>query len=416
MPTSRAVTFIVAAVVLHLFANQTQVGWLYVVSALMAGSPLAAGWLGRASLRGLVGERRIDRVEMHEGDAVAIRLTLRKQQHGGTSQVRLTETCPLASPDSPQCSITMYIPSLPAKAAVQFEYEVLVDRRGVHEFPALDLATRAPFGFFRRSRKLPVPTRALAYPEVRPLRRLDLLDRQVAPQVTRQRAGLGYEAIGVRPYRTGDSPRHIHWRSVARRGMLISKEFADEAQPGLSLLLDVFRHPYPAADSKHTPFEWAIKAAASIGEYARRKGYPLHIVADDEALAVPAGPVGWSALLQYLARAQPNGARRLAPLIGRPSLQSFAAAILPWPDSALVEALIGLQRRGVETLAVVLDPETFPAGGPSTSLPTPFGRGLRRTSPSARPFANQLAAAGLGVRLLRFGDDWTGQIGQRQSF
>ncbi len=407
MPTPRAVTFIIAAIVLYLFANQTQVGWLYVVSALMAGSVLAAGWLGRAALRGLAGERRIDRIEMHEGDAVAVRLALQKQQHGGASHVRLTETCPLAPPNSAQRSVTMFIPSLPAKTAVQFEYEVVVDRRGAHEFPALDLATRAPFGFFRRSRKLPVLTRVLVYPEVRPLRRLDLLDRRVTPQMTRQRAGVGYEAIGVRPYRAGDSPRHIHWRSVARTGTLISKEFADEAQPGLSLLLDIYRHPCPVAYSKHTPFEWAVKAAASIGEYARRKGYPLHIVADDEALAVPTGPVTWSALLQYLARVQPNGAQRLARLIDRSSVQSFAAAILPWPDPVLVEALIDLRRRGIETLAVVLDPESFPAGGPSTSL---------RTSPSARPFANQLAAAGLDVRLLRFGDDWAGQIDQRQSF
>jgi uncharacterized protein (DUF58 family) len=393
VPTTRTITFLSAAIVLYLFANQTQVGWSYVMSALLAGTILAAWWFSRGSLRGLSAERRIAQVEMHEEDMVLVSLSLRKLSGGGTSQLRVLETCPLAAFDSKERNLKLFIPSLPADGSVAFDYTVLVDRRGLYEFPPLALTSRAPFGFFQWKSALSLPTRALVYPEVRPLHSLDLLDRQVMPEVTRQRSGVGYEVMGVRPYRPGDSARYIHWRSVARRGELVSKEFADEAQPGLTLVLDLFAHSYPQTDHKHTPFEWMVKAAVSIAEYAHRKGYPLHVLADGDVLPVPNSPVSWVALLQYLARIQPLGKRPVDAIFGKQPTQAFVAAVLPWPDQRAIEPLLECRRRQADVLAVVLDPASFPVG-----------------ELSAASFADQLVASGVETRLVRFGEDWTTQI------
>jgi uncharacterized protein (DUF58 family) len=395
MPTSRFLTFLSAALVLYLFANQTQVGWLYVMSALLAGVVLAAWRLSRGMLKGISGKRQIGQMEMHEGDTVNVSLALTKQK-GGASQISLEEYCPLAAPDSPHRSMKLFIPTLPSGGSVAFDYEVLVDRRGVHEFSPLVFTSRAPFGFFKRKSQVSIPTRTLVYPEVRLLKRLDLLDKQIAPEVTKQRAGIGYEVIGVRPFRTGDSARHIHWRSVARTGQLISKEFADEAQPGLSLALDLFAHPFPATDTKHIPFEWMVKVASSIADYARVKGYPLHIIADGEVLAVPNGPVSWSAVLQYLARVQPTSKRHFGQVIGNQPTQASVAALFPWPDRGAIESLLTLAHRRANVLAVVLDPSTFPVAGASAS-----------------DFAGQLQGAGIETRVISFGDDWTVQLSKQ---
>ncbi|MEP7287004.1 MAG: DUF58 domain-containing protein [Chloroflexota bacterium] len=404
MLTVRARMFLAAAGVFYLFANQTQVGWLYVMSALLAGTVLAGCWLSRGTLRHIAGERQVGSnadAEVYEGDDVNIDLTIRQDGRSSAAQLRLNESCPLAAPESKQHSMAIFIPTLPANSAVKFDYSVSLYRRGVHDFPAVKLASRAPFGFFQQRRELPISTRVLVFPEVRPLHHLDLLDRQLSPQLPRPRAGTGYEVMGVRPFRNGDSPRHIHWRSVARTGQLVSKEFADEAQPGLSLVLDLFQHPYPVTDSKHVPFEWAVKCAASIGEYARLKGYPLHIVADDDVLAAPVGAVSRWALLQYLARVQPTGIATLPRVLGRQALQTFAAVILPWPDRAIVEPLLELHRRRVEVLAVVIDPQTFPSGGLST--------------PSAAPLVDELRALGIETCYIRFtqdGEDWAQQLSE----
>ena len=344
VPTARTVTFLITAFSLYLFANQTQVGWTYVMSALLAGAVLASWWLNRRALRGIQAQRRVGdapNAELYEGDRVTVRLALRNMGRASVAQIRTTERCPLAAPDGAEREMDLFVPSLPARRdGVYFEYQVALYRRGLHEFPPLELASCAPFGFFRRRRRIAAPTRVLVYPEVRPLRRLSLLDHRLALEVAHPRAGRGTEILGVRPFRSGDSPRHIHWRSVARTGRLISKEFVDESRPGLTLVLDVCGHPYPPTESKHTPFEWAVKIAASIGDYTQRRGYPLYLVADDEAWPAPIGPLTRWALLEYLARVQPTGERKLAHVLdqGLPPTCPCAVVILPWPDPTALEA------------------------------------------------------------------------------
>lgn len=396
MPTSRAYSFAAASIIIYLFGNQTQVGWLYVVSALMLGVVAAGWWLSRGSLKGLSGKRQVGNAldaDLYEGDEVEIKLQIEKIKGIASSLVRVEEVCPLAAPDSPERQAQLFIPALAQGEAVEFEYHVTLDRRGLLTFQPLRAESRAPFGFFRRNSQIDIPTRTLVYPEVRPIKRLELLDRQLTAQVARPRAGVGYEVMGVRPYRPGDSPRHVHWRSVARTGTLISKEFADEAQPGLTLVLDLFNHPYPTTESKHTPFEWAVKAAASIGDYARHKGYSLYLMSDDEVMAAPQGGVGEMALLQYLARVQPTGKRTLNQVIGGQMTQQFVAVILPYPDPQATEALLKLRQQGIEVLAVIMDGASFPAGGES-----------------AEKMVGELRVAGVIVREVSFGDDWAGQI------
>jgi uncharacterized protein (DUF58 family) len=395
MPTRRTLTLLIAALLLYFFANQTQVGWLYVMSALLSGSA-AAGWLlNRGMLKRLSGERTIDLAEIHEGADLSIRLKLHNSGRTGAAQIATIERCPLADPTSDAAAVEVFIPLLPARGAVEFAYAVTAYRRGLHTFPPLSLATRAPFGFARSRRTIEVPTRALVYPELRKLHRLSLLDRQPAAEQLRPRPGFGAEVIGVRPFRTGDSPRHIHWRSTARTGQLISKEFADEAHPGLTIVLDLQAHPYARSTTKHTPFEWSIKAAVSIAEYALRRGYNLHLAADTDVLALPPGPITWWALMQYLARIEPTGTQPLPAVIERQPMQTFAAILVPYPDRAIVEPLLAMQHRGVAALAVVLDPSSFPDGGP----------------PGAA-LADELHALNIEAKLLRFGDDWAEQLSE----
>lgn len=399
MPTSRALTFVLTALLLYFFANQIQVGWIYVMAALMAGVVLAAWWSGRGALKGIRADRLISPGgPPREGETVSVRLAFHNTR--SDSHVRATERCPLAEPGSAAAALPVFIPALPRQAPVELAYDVVADRRGLHEFPALQMETPAPFGLFRRRRLLPAPTRVLVYPEVRPLRRLALFDRQPTAALAQPRPGFGAEVIGVRPYRPGDSPRHIHWRSTARTGQLISKEFSDDSQPGLSLVLDLFQHPgsiqkpnAPVQNPKHTPFEWSVKIAASIGDFALRRGYSLHLLADEAALPPPTGPLAEIALLEYLARVQPTGRVRLPDVFVNRPARAFAAILLPWPDDSVVEPLVELKRRGVSLLAVVLDPASFPAGGPS-------GRAL----------AGALDGAGIDSRLIQFGSDWLGQF------
>ncbi len=386
MPTRRVLAFLITAVLLYLFANQTQVGWLYIMSAIVAGVLLASWFLNLNALKGIAVTRRLTTVgELHEGDEIQFTLTFTSSRR--LALIRLSETCPLTPNPQP---LQLFIPSLSQNQIAQFTYTVIADRRGVHRFPPLKLSSRAPFGLFECKRDLDQPTPILIYPEVKKLRRLNLLDRQPAAQLVTQRAGVGTEVIGVRAYRVGDSPRHIHWRTVARTNHLMSKEFADESHPGLTLVLDLagFQNPR-GLKNKHTPFEYAVKIAASIGDYALRRAYPLHLLVDESSLAAPSGALNRIALLEYLARVQPDGKQSLANVIHNRATQTFVAVIMPYPDSTALESLSALSRRA-EVMVVLLDPASFPNGGVT-----------------ARSFADQLRAFEIDVRLIRYNEDWT---------
>ncbi|HKZ70374.1 MAG TPA: hypothetical protein VJ020_09860, partial [Anaerolineales bacterium] len=124
-----------------------------------------------------------------------------------------------------------------------------------------------------------------------------------------------------------------------------------------------------------------------------RRHYHLHLLGDDSAWPPPPGPLSATALLEYLARIQPTGALTLADVLTNRATQTFVAALLPWPDESAVESLVALRQRGCEVLAVVLDPDSFPASGLS-------GRAL----------ADGLTSAGIESRLIRHGSDWVSQL------
>jgi hypothetical protein len=291
---------------------------------------------------------------------------------------------------------------VPARGKLAFTYEFAIHRRGAYQFPSVEVKTRAPFGFIRRQGRLDVPTSCLILAEFKRLERLPLLDKQVAAQWTYPKAGQGSEILGVRPYRPGDSPRHIHWRSVARTGQLISKEFAEETQPGLTLILDRYT-PYEAeqqfwatnkADerpslTKHTPFEMAVKCATSVADYALRRRFALYLVAASQDYAQPNGALNWDVLMQYLARVPAQSEATLPGLLADIATQQYVAVCLSHPDMGVVEPLGALRRRGVNVLAIIPDAASFPLGGEN-----------------GHAVAGALASVGVETRVIQYGDDW----------
>ncbi|MEL6270378.1 MAG: DUF58 domain-containing protein, partial [Chloroflexota bacterium] len=348
-----------------LTANQTQVNWLYVTSALIAGVVPTAFFLNRGALHNITGERVLNDgepyQEFHEADEVDIALTIKAARRRAGVHLDVMETSPLAAPDDDNRTVSVFVPMLPAGNEVTINYTQIINRRGLHSFPPVQMKTRAPFGLFQRSGELDVATSVLVYPEVRKLTALDFLDRQPAAQITSQRTGIGNEVVGVRPYRPGDSPRHIHWRSVARTGRLVSKEFAEETQPGVSIVIDRYLSPNVEHHPKHNPFELAVKAAVSIAEYALRMRYPVYVHADDSEFPVPYGAVTWDALMQYTARVPRADKPELSDLIEAGGFRQYVVVVISHADDALLSPLVGLKYGGANVLAVVPDASTFPA-------------------------------------------------------
>jgi uncharacterized protein (DUF58 family) len=391
--TARAVSFLIASFIFYFFANQTQIGWVFVLSVVLLVVVIVGYVLNRGILRGVSATRTLSPISdsHYEDDELAVTLWFGSRRIG-VPQVQISETCPLADPHGDSHDIRMYLPYLNAQG-VSFTYPIRIYRRGLHSFAPIQVRTRAPFGFFHREKKLTIETSILVYPLVKPLSRLALLDKQPMASMSYPKAGVGNEVMGVRDFRTGDSPRHIHWRSVARKGVLISKEFAEETQEGLTLFIDRYA-PYDNAYSKHTPFEMGIKCAVSIADYALQRGFSLFLRAYDADFALPTHSIAWESVLQYMARVPSNAQPHLHELLQRTSVQQFVAVIVVWADERVIEPLIALKRRGINVLVIAIDGASFNHVHPTLN------------ATSIQPLVDALTAHEIAVKRVGYGEAW----------
>ncbi len=90
--------------------------------------------------------------------------------------------------------------------------------------------------------------------------------------------GDAIEFVGTREYREGDPVKNIHWRSWARRGEPVVKEYQEEYFCRIALILDTFVPRKPSA-SDIQAFEGGITVLASIADFFSRSEYIVDILA-----------------------------------------------------------------------------------------------------------------------------------------
>jgi uncharacterized protein (DUF58 family) len=202
-------------------------------------------------------------------------------------------------------------PRLVRNRPVNLTYQTQGDRRGLYTFSPLQLHSRGPFGLFRTQHTLAAPGEVLIYPVYHPLQRLRVFEKREIAEQQSLRIGRGSQIIGTREYRPGDSLRQIHWRSTARAGKLVVKEFTDDDQPSMTVVLDL-QMGSNVGQGKFSTFETAIRMAASLGYYATQRNIPFHLVASSKQWTPPAKPLSWWAILNYLARVETDGQESLA--------------------------------------------------------------------------------------------------------
>jgi len=102
-------------------------------------------------------------------------------------------------------------------------------------------------------------------------------------------AGDAIEFVGTREYREGDPVKNIHWRSWARRGQPVVKEYQEEYFARIALVLDTFAPARPRPGEERS-FEAAISVLASIADHYSRSDFVVDILAaGPEVYEVSAG-------------------------------------------------------------------------------------------------------------------------------
>lgn len=223
------------------------------------------------------------------------------------------------------------LPTLAAGAEYDAPFVVPTDRRGVVAIGPAATMRGDPLGLLRRSTAWTERVDVFVHPitvhlDALGTGRLRDLEGQTVNELSP--SDLAFHAL--REYEPGDARRHIHWRSSAKVGTLMVRQFLDTRRTHVAVILDADEASYSRPDD----FELAICIAASLTLRVARDQQDVTVLAGSHLASSNAG----RALLDAFSRVQLDD----RPASGRRGLAGMThEAIRIVPDLSMVLLVTG---------------------------------------------------------------------------
>lgn len=326
--------------------------------------------------------------------------------------------------------VSQVLNALAPKRERHWAVRTICRRRGRFTLGPLSLVSGDPMGLFEFRRDLKVSSDIVVYPAMISIPSFaPPLGQLPGGDAVRQRTHyITTNVAGVRDYAPGDSFSRIHWRSTARQGRLIVKEFeldptADiwllpdmDAQVQYSLPIEepepedpwiaILRgHRRPDVEIDPATEEYTITITASVAQhfvYKDRAVGMMTYAQDREVMQPDRGHRQLTKMLETLAMIRAEGELPLGQLLlaegERLGRGVTIVVITPSVDRHWIAAARDVRRRGVTIIAVLVDPATF--GGPG----------------GAEDAIGELQASRIPAYLVRNGDNLSESLSRQMSF
>lgn len=201
-------------------------------------------------------------------------------------------------------AVGFVVPSIARGTSVRREFEAVTDRRGVLRVGPVRSVRADPVGLFRRevlrtgSRTLFVHPRTVALPGAS----TGLL-RDLEGAASRDLTNSDVAFHALREYVAGDERRYIHWKSTAKTGVPMVRQFEETRRSRLAVVLSLSSVDYSDGETGSAEFELAVSSAGSLGLRAIRDSLDISVLVGDGALSPvrQLGRRGRSGLLDDLA-------------------------------------------------------------------------------------------------------------------
>lgn len=175
--------------------------------------------------------------------------------------------------------VEMHVPLLRSGAHHREELRIAAARRGIIDVGPMTITRGDPLGLLRRELRWPQVQRVHVHPvTVRiPSTSAGLIrDLEGTPSTKLVEADLSFHA--VREYVVGDSQRHVHWKSTAKTGRLMVRQYEESRHARIAIVLDLDPDSYDSDDE----FEATVSAAASLALQGVREGRDVLFAMSDE--------------------------------------------------------------------------------------------------------------------------------------
>jgi uncharacterized protein (DUF58 family) len=267
-------------------------------------------------------------------------------------------------------------------------------KRGAFTLGPTILRAGDPFGLFRSQKIFPETKSLIVLPMILELSAFPsppgLLPGGKA--IRRKSNDVTPHASGVREYVTGDPIKSIHWPSTARRDRLMVKEFEQDPQAEVWIVLDtqtgihhempheekvdwldgvIFRRK-PQIDLPPSSLEYGVAIAASLAHFYIRQRRAVGFVAAGQVLTVITAERSdrqENKILETLAFVKDSGRLSLAAVMAAQSkflpIGSSIIMITPSVRPEVILAVDDLQRHKLNPMVILLMVDSF--GGPRGS-------------------------------------------------
>lgn len=172
-------------------------------------------------------------------------------------------------------AVGFVLPSLARNAEFRHEFVIPTFRRGILPIGPARTVRADPVGMVRRElvwterRQLIVHPRTVALPSVS-----TGLIRDLEGRPTRDLSNSDVSFHALREYVPGDERRYIHWKSTAKTGTYMVRQFEETRRSRLVVGLSLAASHYASDDE----FEMAVSTAGSLGLRAMRDARDVSVV------------------------------------------------------------------------------------------------------------------------------------------
>ncbi|MFF2273234.1 DUF58 domain-containing protein [Agromyces sp. NPDC058136] len=167
------------------------------------------------------------------------------------------------------------LPGLPRGGEYEVQFRIPTDHRGIVPIGPARTVRADPIGLMRREIVWSETAELKVHPRTVPIAALSsgfIRDLEGSPTRDLTTSDIAFHAL--REYVPGDDRRFIHWKSSAKTGTFMVRQFEESRRSRLMVVLDLDAGAY-ADDAE---FELAVSAAASVGSRAIRDARSVSFV------------------------------------------------------------------------------------------------------------------------------------------
>lgn len=351
--------------------------------AAMLAATLVVGLAWPHWLVGRLSVTRIGPDRAEEGESITFDVVVQNPGHLPRFMIELIDHLPFvgAATGSPKAGVSRLgvVSYVPGRGERRFAMPLLCEKRGYYRIGPVGLASSFPLGLAEARQQRNDGVQSLTvYPEIFPIVNMAL--RGAPSQIHRGGYllpdGVGAaEFCGLREYRQGDNPRHIHWPTTARMNELMVKQFEPLASACLCLALDLSGGAN-VGQGKHATLEYAVRIAGSIARFSCYNNIRTRMIGDGERrvdIDAGSGALQYGRILDELAVIDADGSTPYAEVLEALSARvvdgETVVVFLSQPPSEsidLANALTLLRARRVHLYAIVFERDSF-AGMPRSA-------------------------------------------------